>query len=375
MPGPRGKGQKNPRSVRFTQESIANGNERAAPAAAANSAHDDADEPPRKRSKRVPLDRPNQDEMDDVDDFVEEEDDREIPSESETLRAKRERRMKQAAEEDEAGTSTTIDQSTSLAADGIEIEPFHMESETRDGSGYFDGDTYVFRKGDAGEEPDAWLDSIEGKEDEIAESSAGKSKSKGGDDEEDEEEESGGKMDCWTAEELYAQIVPLVSDSETVMQAIVRYGKLMKRHKDGSDATLARQALNDLTGAASALLLKGQIDIYQKTRQDLTQLLPTAPQEPKPTVQWEYKGSGDGQLHGPYTTQHMQGWIQQGYFVGPSAVMLRSVQEDTTAESTKDDLMSDLLDDDDEEETDSKAKKTVKGEWTRSDAVKFSDYS
>jgi CD2 antigen cytoplasmic tail-binding protein 2 len=370
MPGPSGKDKKNPRNVRFTEESIANGSERAAPAAAA--AHD-ADEPPRKRSKRERLDRPNEDEMDDVDDFVEEEDDREIPSESETLRAKRERRMKQAAEEDESGTSTTIDQSTSLAADGIEIEPFHMESETRDGSGYFDGDTYVFRKSDAGEEPDAWLDSIEGKEDENAESSAGKPK--GGDEDEDEEEEAGGKMDSWTAEELYAQIVPLVSDSETVMQAIVRYGKLIKRHKDGSDATLARQALNDLTGAASALLLKGKIDIYQKTRQDLTQLLPTAPQEPRPTVQWEYKGSGDGQLHGPYTTHQMQGWIQQGYFVGSSAVMLRSVQEDTTAESTQDDLMSDLLDDDDDEENDAKTKKAIKGEWTRSDAVKFSDYT
>ena len=40
------------------------------------------------------------------------------------------------------------------------IEPFNLKSEREDGEGYFDGDTYVFRRGKGDEEEDAWLDNL-----------------------------------------------------------------------------------------------------------------------------------------------------------------------------------------------------------------------
>eukprot|EP00977_Amphora_coffeiformis_P014227 scaffold3939_cov166-Amphora_coffeaeformis.AAC.16 len=388
------------RGVRFTQESIANGSERRAPPAARN---DDDNEPPRKRHKRPRQYRPNEDEMDDLDDFVPDTDDQDIPSESQTLRAKRERRLKQAhdddQDDDENDTSTRIDYNTSLAAEGIEIEPFHMRQESSDGTGYFDGDTYVFRKRDAGEEPDAWLDSIEGKEDEMIEASTAKANAKnyGGYDDDDSDagnDTPGSKMDTWTEDELYAQIIPFVSDSETVMQAIARYGNLLKRgKKEETETTLAKKALNDLTEASSALMMRGQHDIYQKTRQNLSQFLSVKEQakdkiddtgvaiEETPVVQWEYQGSQDGQVHGPYTTQQMQGWIQQGYFVGASAVMIRSIRQEDVKVEMKDDLLSDLLDDDDEEDGDKGASKkppatkVVLGDWQKSDQVDFLKYA
>ena len=388
------------RSVRFTEESIAHGNERVAVAQQQRRrpADDkDDDDPPRKRQKRPRQDRPNEDELDDLDDFVagaDDDDERDIPSETQTLRAKRERRLKQAHDDDDDGGGTKIDMDTSLASEGIAIEPFHMNEENTDGTGYFDGDTYVFRRGDGGEEPDAWLESIEEKGDELVESSAAKARARSGtrlDDDDDDDEgnaNSGNKMDSWTDQELYAQIIPLVSDSETVMRAIARYGNLLKRKKDETDTDLAKKALNDLTEAASALLLKGQHDIYQKTRNELSELLSDKPKGAtdgealsspvKPVVHWEYQGSQDNQVHGPFTTQQMQGWIQQGYFVGPSAVMLRSIREEATdqGKSQSDDLLSDLLEDDDEDaEAKQPSSKIVKGEWTKSDLVDFSTYA
>ena len=368
---------KKKRGVRFTEETIAN--ERTT-----TTTTDSGDQHEPARHKRPRWDRPNADELDDIDEYVneeEEDDNDDIPSETATLRAKRERRLKQAHDDDEREDDTHIDQDTSLAAEGIAIEPFHMREESTDGTGYFDGDTYVFRKGGGAEEPDAWLDSIaERGEDEIVESAAASSRAN--DEDSDNDNEAGNKMDNWTNQELYAQIIPLVSDSETVMQAIARYGKLIRNKKEQESTALAKKALNDLTEASSALLLNGQHDIYQKTRQQLSELLPTK-KEPnnKPVVQWEYQGSQDQQVHGPYTTQQMQGWIQQGYFVGPTAVMIRSIrQEPVAGASIKDDLLNDLMDDEDEDDNETIAKKPaatilIKGEWTKSDKVDFSQYA
>lgn len=402
-----GSRQNRKRGVRFTPEAVANGNERRAPPRPPDDDDDDEEEePPRKRHKRPRQNRPNEDEMDDVDDFVPDDED-DIPSESQTLRAKRERRLKQAHdddEEEEGGDSTHIDNDTSLAAEGIAVEPFHMNQESSDGTGYFDGDTYVFRKRDAGEEPDAWLESIEGKEDEMIEASSAKASARkpsnndsDDDDNNNNEDEgndtSGSKMDTWTREELYAQIIPFVSDSESVMQAIARYGSLIKRHgREASETALAKKALNDLTEASSALMMRGEHDIYQKTRHDLSQILTvqevpdrsgTAPTrtDEKPAVQWEYQGSQDGQVHGPFTTQQMQGWIGQGYFVGTSAVMIRTICHEAPKPEMKDDLLSDLLDDDDDDNDDSGGgqerppTEAVKGEWVKSDQVDFSKFS
>ena len=98
------------------------------------------------KSKRVRLDK---DEMDYVDDLKPESSDgvEDVPSEKELLEVKRQRQRQRAMWVDVDGR-TQIDDSTSLATDGIQIEPFHMKREESDGAGYFDGDTYVWRKHD-----------------------------------------------------------------------------------------------------------------------------------------------------------------------------------------------------------------------------------
>lgn len=332
-----------------------------------------------------------------------------VPSEHELLEAKRERRLKRQAgggdDDDDNGDNkvdTHIDHTTSLASEGIEIEPFHMQQEKTDGSGFFDGETYVFRKHNPDDEPDAWLDS-------LGDAKQGTGRTVVFQPPAQDESSKDNDFDNLTPQELYTRILPLVSDTETVMQALVRYGNLLKRKPlqrgnvkskqaavDKGAATvpsdeaateakeMAQTALNDLTEAANALLLKGKVDIYQKTRNDILKLLPDEQDQQaddnggdKPVVKWEYEGSEDKQIHGPYTTLQMQGWIQAGYFVGASAVKVRTVTDTVKVKSMQEDLLADLMDDDEDGDDTNKPSEMVqeRGEWMVSDKVSFQHYA
>jgi len=341
-----------------------------------------------KKRKRIQ----NDDEQDDIDDWQPEDDDQEVPSEHDLLQAKRERRAKQREleeddDDDDIESSTKIDNRTSLAGEGIEIEPFHMNDERNDGTGYFDGDTYVFRKRSADEEPDAWLESLQGEnEEDIHQKMAVLRSEQQRADAAEEEQES---LDEWTEEDLYSKLLPnlAASTNETVMQAVQRYGALMKKKENDDNARqMAKDSFDDVTEAANALLLKGKIDIYQSKQSEIAAALsklqedkkprknagPAAPADPTTTaddVQWEYRGSQDHQIHGPYSSQDMLNWISAGYFVGPSAVQIRSLQP--KPKSTRDDLLSDLMDDEDDDKNEEGVER---GEWQMSDQVDLAQY-
>ena len=381
------------------------------------------------KTKKRPRNRPNEDELDDIDEWNEEDDteggDDAIPSQQKLLQLKRQRRLKQRDQydddEEDDGKDEEIyslrhdtEQGRQNSKDGqggdnaISIEPFNMEQEKNDGSGYFDGDTYIFRRNKDDGEPDAWLDSLN-------ENDGQRTTSKSTDDDSNEEsnDELTNPMDEWKPEALYAKILPFVSDTETITQAIVRYGNIIKRNKGekkkkkndangdtsgksnddekNASTSMAQQALNDLTEASNALLLQGHVDIYQKTRTDLLKLLPSTTtiatqQKGDIPVKWEYQGSQDGKIHGPYTTQEMMGWIKAGYFVGPSAVKIRTVRpktkqqegseakEQLSSAELQNDMLSDLMDDDDDDGKKSSVDELVKGEWLMSDQVDFSKY-
>ncbi len=375
----------------------------------------------------------NEDELDDIDDWNEEEDGdfearssgARLPSQSELIEAKRKRREQRSAVFDDNDHPDEAE--TSLAKEGIKIEPFNMREEETDGTGYFDGDTYVFRKNVPAEdgEADAWADTLmqDGSgngEDQpkisIARNRATRKETESSSTQED--------LDDLTKEQLYKRIVPLMGDSmESIMEAIRRFGKLAKTKtnpknrrnqsktkqqetKDNNNNTnVAKSHLDELTGAASALLLKGEVDIYDRTRQDILRMFPSLVEqiqgksenvEKKATTttskpKWEYQGNEDSKLHGPYTTEQMIAWVRSGYFVGAQRVKIRTVSVQETANeekvqpqlSTEDDLMADLMDDEDEEQEESRpAKKAkdeqsviiVKGPWMWSNEIHYEKY-
>jgi CD2 antigen cytoplasmic tail-binding protein 2 len=173
-----------------------------------------------------------------------------------------------------------------------------------------------------------------------------------------------------------------------------------------SNIKQTREVVEQLTELTDALLFEGETDAYDLTKADWThrfKLESIAAKRPpedlnnsiaakKPRhnyfgdtstqnstatpqqaqVMWEYRGNGDGAIHGPFTSQQMKEWTSCGYFVGESAVDIRRVGSDaeskSEAKSDADDLMADLMDDEDEEKVDSS------NEWMRSDAVDFNAY-
>ncbi|KAI2494451.1 GYF domain containing protein [Fragilaria crotonensis] len=296
------------------------------------------------------------DEDDEIEEWVNDEDDGVLPSERDLVNAKRNRRLKRQGQDlddddDDEDDDTNINYETSLLAensdnDDIPVEPFNMKAESTDGSGYFDGDTYIFRKAKE-TEPDAWLDSLdEGDKKEPRTFAKPKVSNNEGQQKDDD-------MDDWTKEELYSRILPLVSDSETILQALVRYGNLIKRLPKERLAPYSRRHYGDGSDQADPF-----------------------PHESRRVVQWEYKGNQDGEIHGPYTTQDMLGWTQAGYFIGPQAVQIRTVSPGpATQASTQEELLSDLMDDDDDEDGDRKAPVAVRGEWVSSNDVNFLAYS
>ena len=194
-------------------------------------------------------------------------------------------------------------------------------------------------------------------------------------------------------------------------------GEELKQLKAGADR--ARAIVEELTELADALLFRGETEAYDLKRQDWIHRLKLERKRPAgedaetstkkqrhnyfgsssgadgndaettatasgpdDEVMWEYRGSADGAIHGPYTSRQMLEWTSCGYFVGESAVDIRKVgsSEETSSGAKEDqktdvdDLLADLDDDDDGDEKAETQTATEGASWMRSDRVDFSLY-
>ena len=147
------------------------------------------------------------------------------------------------------------------------IEPFNMTSEREDGSGYFDGDTYVFRRGNPDEEEDAWLDQLDDKETSSSNinvnvnvnvkkqssiATTTTSNTNANTNANAARDAHTRAMNEMTKEQIYDELIPLLAtDSESILQALGRYGSIIKREtkqlkllrkKQAKDQTLESQS-------------------------------------------------------------------------------------------------------------------------------------
>lgn len=304
------------------------------------------------------------------------------------------------------------------------IEPFNMRSEREDGSGYFDGDTYVFRRhNDDDEEEDAWLKNLNEKDQNKSTNedtfsvaaSLSRKRSKPGSGSTDKSSNMNMSL---TKEEVYQKMALLLAkDDETVLQALSRYGSIIKREKKqgiSSAGSSSRKALDEITELCNVCMMKfddgasiyergkkymsnhmlenGSNDISkrklntyfqdqskskrfkadQKPEEGRTEIGPSSKKE---STKWEYRGNEDNKIHGPFTTEQMIGWIKAGYFVGEMAVDTRIISgehPDSTVEK-KDVDVDDLLDD---LESDDDVTNTMDSDetWLRSDKIDFLKY-
>lgn len=286
------------------------------------------------------------------------------------------------------------------------IDPFNMNAEREDGEGYFDGETYVFRKSRNDEEEDAWLDNLNDEttsySDRVPNLTLRRS----------DANETNTQDDNLSKDEICQQINEMLgTDNETVIQALGRYGNIIKREKKNKDdvssgSSSAKRALDRLTELSNVMMMKFEENmIYEKSKKDIIELMVSTSatsskkrgsyfdigndqnvegndvkkrkvenESATKPIMWAYKGNQDNQIHGPYTSRQMLDWINAGYFVGSMAVDVYKVDGDDSKGETKKKAVDDLLDDLEDSDDDSPFSEEKNIEWMRSDQIDFNSY-
>lgn len=203
---------------------------------------------------------------------------------------------------------------------GEVIEPFNMRNE-RDGGAIDDQMNYVFAKEKG--EIDSWLAGMDeaAMEKGIGEAAEALRKRKEKLKHEEEEEE---KKMIKSELELKIEILKLMNPGELVTATIRRLsGKTKASGTKSKDPSLKdkvstsssnRETLNRTIEIADLLMSKGVHGIYDMSYEAIE----------ASTVMWEYQGL-DQVIHGPFTSQQISEWKQQGFFTGPSSVLMRKV--------------------------------------------------
>lgn len=200
---------------------------------------------------------------------------------------------------------------------GEVIEPFNLRNE-RDG-GHFDSNmNYVWSK--EKQEPDAWLANLDEAEMEKSIGEAMKALKK-----KNQEEGSTEIGPTKSEKDLKIELLNILQRNENVLLALRRLGgksaPVAKKRGVVSKSSAEVTAMNRLTEIADALVGAGLTGVYNMSREAIDASM----------VMWEYRGL-DGAIHGPYSSQQIADWKNQGFFSASSAVMMRRVL-DTTAVS------------------------------------------
>uniref|UniRef100_A0A3B3CLC4 CD2 antigen cytoplasmic tail-binding protein 2 n=2 Tax=Oryzias melastigma TaxID=30732 RepID=A0A3B3CLC4_ORYME len=217
-----------------------------------------------------------------------------------------------------------------------------------------------------------------GDEDEAEEEKQREEKQGDGDEQEEEEEEEEMPVEdplaSYTQHQLTEAVVELLEPGETVAAALRRLGglggkkgKLRKENEPTKESKRDAEKLDKLTALADRLVGSGMFEIYQHTYEKLGFLMKSMKSK-KPAadrqnpggsdeedeldmfgdkfdekvgekdeeedkkvsdeVMWEYKwdNKDNSEIYGPFTSQQMQGWVDEGYF--SDGVYCRRVDQD-----------------------------------------------
>ncbi|CAB1438751.1 unnamed protein product [Pleuronectes platessa] len=200
------------------------------------------------------------------------------------------------------------------------------------------------------------------------------------DEEEEEMEQAEDPLASFTQQQLTEAVLELVKPGETVATALRRLGglkgrkkgKLREESETTEDTKRDAEKLDKLTSLADRLVGSGMFEIYQQTYEKLAYLMKSMvgkkpavgqkssgdgeeeeddldmfadkfdeshdsksgdkEEEENRTVtgevMWEYKweNTDDSEVYGPFTSQQMQGWVDENYF--SSGVYCRKIDQE-----------------------------------------------
>ncbi|XP_055845315.1 CD2 antigen cytoplasmic tail-binding protein 2 homolog [Episyrphus balteatus] len=230
--------------------------------------------------------------------------------------------------------------------DEVKITPFNMKEELEEG--YFDKSGHYHWKRE-NQIQDNWLDNIDWlkiKSKKEASTSAEDDKS---------------KLEVFNSREAYAKILEMMEPNETITKTLQRFGKnkaklstleRLRRKKEGivDEASESITKLSELaheilvntgnmgiyeepyekiksrcgTGASTSKAASDPLDMYADDFDDKEKNRVKEEQTAVPDVEettWEYKWKeSDTEVHGPFSTQQMQAWVDEKYFKKPILV-------------------------------------------------------
>ena len=247
------------------------------------------------------------------------------------------------------------------------LSAFNMKEELEEGR--FDAHgNFVRRAGDPDAVHDAWLDGVSKRDRKRAREAEEKRA--------EEQRQRTMANDQILNKDALSTLINHLERGETVLEALARLGRGMEkrkpkwltkkkrpRRKDDDEpmdldedqsgpkedaATISRrQELDTVTGAADLLLTRGEVNIYEESRESLTRfyrretgdewvdhVAPTVDDQQQPSYDddhtsrlppstlegsslWEYRwtdGRDDDAIHGPYEHRNMVEWHKAGYF-------------------------------------------------------------
>ncbi|KAF8426020.1 hypothetical protein EV426DRAFT_530991 [Tirmania nivea] len=240
----------------------------------------------------------------------------------------------------------------SLKKHAPKLDAFNMRGEMEEGR--FDASgNFVRNAADADAVHDSWLEGVSRKEMKKAKEAHEKR--------EEEMRRKARAEDELLTSDMLSTLIAGMETGETVLEALARLGQERKKKKvpkwkqkkrtvNGEDTMEIegvthhltpgeenvqkvdkhyKELIEKLTGAADSLLTRGQLEIYDDSREMLMRQYrretgedwspPAGTQRsPSPLPKaWEYRwtdGRDGGSVYGPYASEHMKAWNQHGFF-------------------------------------------------------------
>lgn len=225
---------------------------------------------------------------------------------------------------------------------GVPIEPFNMRNE-REGGFIDENMNYVFKKEE--EEVDAWVSGLDEAtlEEAIGQAAMAEKKKAAKQAAEDDKEDD---LEFKSESQLKIELLTFMQPGETISSTLKRLsgkpvlknhiqGEVKRRTAPGKQHAAAdlndqnkklsaaqqnkiarenKSQIDRVTDLADHLISSGLTGIYSMTYEAIH----------ASTVKWEYKGADD-KIYGPFTSQQISEWKSQGFFSGPTSVLMRRV--------------------------------------------------
>ncbi|KAF2254058.1 hypothetical protein BU26DRAFT_234672 [Trematosphaeria pertusa] len=211
------------------------------------------------------------------------------------------------------------------------LDAFNMKAEQEEGR-FDEAGNYVRKAYDPEAAQDAWLDGVSKKDIKRAKEAHEKREA--------ERRERERAEDSIVTSDVLSTMILHLDVGETPMEALVRHGKAVPKKKtttwnkkkksqemdvepdlaQEAAATKAKEAIDAITECASRLTDRGVENVYELPREMIMRQYKRETGEdwknPSPDVQWEFHWltAPEGDINGPYDTETMQAWGQNGQF-------------------------------------------------------------